>query len=110
VAMEREISLAQSNGISRAPSLKDQVALDLEVYFAKFASKNFAIRILAKETGLNEKTIKRIFAKENKPTYQTIYKLYAIFLEESNYHSLLKKCPEVVRRYIENYSPAESES
>lgn len=91
-------------------SLVDQVALDLAEYLGKFPNKSFAVRVLAKECGLSEKTIKRLLKSENKPTYQTIFKLYSIFFEESEYEALLGKCPIVVREYIKDYTPSEAES
>ena len=46
-------------------------------------NKSFAIQVLAKESGLSDKTIKRLLAKNNKPTYQTIFKIYSVIFETS---------------------------
>ena len=88
-------------------SLVDQVAFDLASYLGQYPNKSFAIRILSKETGLNEKTLKRLLNRENKPTYQTLFKLYSIFLEEECFQKLLAKSPEVVRSYLAQYTPEE---
>lgn len=85
--------------------LGDQVAFDMAQYLDRFPNKSFAIRVLARECELNEKTIKRILNRENKPTYQTLTKLYSVFFEIQDFDVLLEKCPEVVRSYIEDYSP-----
>ncbi len=90
--------------------LVDQVAFDLAEYLGRFPNKSFAVRVLAKECGLSEKTIKRLLKSENKPTYQTIFKLYSIFFEENEYEALLSKCPDVVREYIKDYTPIEATS
>ncbi len=90
------------------PSLQTQLASDLAAYLKKFPNKNFAIRILAKESGLNEKTIRRLLSEENRPTYQTTFKLYSIFLEEEAYDKLLALCPAVVRTYLQDFSPSQS--
>lgn len=87
--------------------LEDQVAIDLANYLENFPNKTFAIRILAKESGLNQKTIRRLLARENRPTYQTLFKLYSIFLDQENYSELLKICPAVVAKKIADYNPAE---
>ncbi len=92
------------------PSLQRQLALDLTAFLKKFPNRNFAIRILAKESGLNEKTIRRLLSEENRPTYQTTFKLYAIFLEEVNYDKLLPLCPPIVRNYLKDFSPAQTVS
>jgi len=91
-------------------SLVDQVAFDLASYLGQYPNKSFAIRILSKETGLNEKTLKRLLNRENKPTYQTLFKLYSIFLEEECFQKLLAKSPEVVRSYLAQYTPEEKKS
>lgn len=88
-------------------NLEDQVALDLAEFLDRFPNKTFAIRILAKESGLNPKTIKRLLAKQNTPTYQTLYKLYSIFLEEDNYEALLEKCPKIISKRIKDYNPCD---
>lgn len=92
---------------SKIETLEDQVALDLAEYLDNFPNKTFAIRILAKESGLNPKTIRRLLARENKPTYQTLHKLYSIFLEEDNYSQLLARCPKVVADKIRDYNPCD---
>ena len=108
-----ETNQTPHNGTAkRAPalSLEDQVALDLADYLERFPNKSFAVRVLAKESGLSEKTVKRLLKSENKPTYQTIFKLYSIFFDEPDYQALLEKCPVVVSDYIKDYSPVEAQS
>lgn len=90
------------------PKVLEQVRLDLANYLDGFSSKTFATRKLAKETGLNPKTIKRLLAGENKPTYHTLFKLYSVLLDEPNGECLLQKCPKVIAKEIKDYNPVES--
>lgn len=92
---------------SKCDNLMSQVALDLAKYLDNFPNKTFAIRVVAKETGLNPKTIRRLLARANKPTHQTLYKLYSIFFEEDNYSRLLERCPQVVKERICDYNPCD---
>lgn len=92
---------------SKTEDLVEQVALDLAEYLDNFPNKTFAIRILAKETGLNPKTIRRLLSCTNKPTHQTLYKLYSIFFEEDNYSKLLDLCPKSVRERMCDYNPCD---
>lgn len=87
--------------------LKSQVALDLANYLDQFPNKSFAMRILSKETGLNEKTIKRLLKKSNRPSYQTLLKLYPVFFEEFNFQKLLGLLPPTVKEEVEKYSVEE---
>ncbi len=98
---------SQEQKHSTRKGLAEQVALDLAIYLDNFPNKTFAIRILAKESGLNAKTIRRLLAQENNPTYQTLFKLYSIFLDEDNYSLLLEKCPEVIKKKISEYNPCD---
>lgn len=85
--------------------IREQVALDLAKYLEQYPNKNFAVRVLAKETGLNEKTIKRLINRENSPTYQTVFKLYSIFFDSENSDDVLEKCPAIIREYLKDFSP-----
>lgn len=88
-------------------SLEKQLALDLQNYLNQFPNEKFAMRIVSQETGLNQKTIKRLLNCENKPTHQTLLKLYALFFQLDDYQEVLKKVPFVIKERIQNYSPDE---
>lgn len=90
-------------------NLNEQLQLDLANYLDRFQDKSFALRKLAKNSGLNPKTIKRLLSAKNKPTYQTLFRLYRILLDENCYQTLLAKCPRVVASEIENYNPVAKE-
>lgn len=91
-------------------SVSRQLALDLEKYILKFTKPSFAIRTLSKKTKLNVKTIKRLISCQNRPTYQTVFKLYSVFLNENKYSELLARCPPEITNYLEKYTPSKSVS
>lgn len=84
-----------------------QVAKDLKTYLKAFPNEKFAIRIVSQETGLNQKTIKRLLQGENKPTHQTLLKLYSLFYQQDDYQKVFTLVPEVVRQRIADYTPDE---
>lgn len=87
--------------------LEEQLAFDLKNYLTQFPNEKFAMRIVSQETGLNQKTIKRLLNCENKPTHQTLLKLYALFFQLDDYQEVLAKAPVIIRERIQNYSPDE---
>jgi hypothetical protein len=86
-------------------NVSEQVAFDIKNYFGQFPNKSFAQRILSKETGLNSKTIKRLLKCTNKPTYQTLFRLYSVMLSENDFEQLCNLCPENIAEQIRKYSP-----
>lgn len=90
--------------------LGDQVSLDLANYLDGFPNKSFAIRILAKETGINARTIKRLLQQENQPSVPTMFKLYSVFTGEETGEKLLSACPRIIRTEFETYGPSKLES
>lgn len=95
----------ETDSIKSCLDALSQVRLDLTDFIDRFSNKTFAVRKLAKESGLNQKTIRRLLAGENKPTYQTLYNLYRVFLDEEDCSELIKKCPKVIAEEIKNYNP-----
>ena len=104
VHMQENLSI----GLQKAKKtlcIKSQLALDVANFLDEFPNKSLGLRFLSKEAGVNEKTIKRILQKENKPTYQTLMKLYPVLISEDNQQKLIERCPEVVRNVLEKRSP-----
>ena len=87
--------------------LSSQVAIDIANYLDQFPNKSFALKFLSKEAGLNNKTLKRLLEKKNRPTYQTLFRLYSVIFCETDYSKLLCLCPKPVREMIEKFSPCE---
>lgn len=105
LSMLTESAGGRTTSNPRSYSLPEQVALDLANYLDNFPNKNFGIRILAGETGINERTIKRLLTKQNHPSYQTLIKFYTVFTEKLDVEQLLNACPEVVRNEIQDKCP-----
>jgi hypothetical protein len=84
-----------------------QVCFDLKRYLAQFPNERFAIRIVSEETGLNQKTLRRLMLGENRPTHQTLLKLYSLFYQLDDYQQVYAMAPEVIRQRIADYNPDE---
>lgn len=82
--------------------LLDQVAIDLACYIDQYSNKSLALRNLSKETQLNEKTLRRLLKKENKPSSHTLHKIYYILTGSSNEEEMLASCPAVIRKELCN--------
>lgn len=78
----------------------EQIRLDLESFISNFPNKSFAIRVLAKESAISEKTIKRLLKKTNRPTYDTIFALYAVILETEDEELILSKVAPSLSNYL----------
>jgi transcriptional regulator with XRE-family HTH domain len=95
--------------VSRAPSqelsIVEQVALDLATYLENYPNISFALKILSKDSGLSEKTLRRLINKENNPSYQTLFKLYLALLDTDNESEVLTKCPKVIKEKLESVNP-----
>ncbi|MFT6604091.1 MAG: transcriptional regulator with XRE-family HTH domain, partial [Bacteriovoracaceae bacterium] len=90
---------------SQELSIVDQVAFDLATYLENYPNISFALKILSKDSGLSEKTLRRLINKENNPSYQTIFKLYLAFFNTDDESEVLKKCPKVIREKLESVNP-----
>jgi len=95
----RPSEITSSTGVP----LEDQVAHDLEKYLDFFPNRTYAIRNLSKESGLNEKTLRRLLKKENLPSNQTLFKLYYIFTKAENERELLESCPPIVKERLKDF-------
>ncbi len=105
------INETQETATTKRPlPLGDQVSLDLANYLDGFPNKSFAIRVLAKETGINARTIKRLLQRENQASIPTMFKLYSAFTGEETGEKLLSACPLNVRTEFETYGPSKLES
>ncbi|MFG1494251.1 hypothetical protein ACRXCV_13590 [Halobacteriovorax sp. GFR7] len=83
----------------------EQVSLDLAKKLDEYKSVKIGVRLLSEKTGVSERTLYRILAKENKPTYQTLFKIYRVIFNTSNESLLLDLVPEVIRKEIKKCNP-----
>jgi hypothetical protein len=91
--------------VTASNPIADQVAIDIADYISKFANKSFGLRILASESELNEKTLKRLLAKKNNPTYQTLFRLYMVFLDTRNEETVILKAPTLISDELKKFNP-----
>lgn len=83
-----------------ADNLQELVHAHLKELLQQFKDPKKGQRILSKKMGIHEKTLNRILEKENKPSYQTLYRFYRVYFDEYNDSELLKKVPALVREYL----------
>lgn len=81
--------------------LRAQVAHDLSHRLLEFKDEKKGIKILSAQMGIHEKTLRRLIDGQNKPGYQTLFKIYRTLLQTSNDTTLLELVPEVVKSYLE---------
>lgn len=86
-------------------SLMDQVCADLNAHIGKFKSVKIGVRLISEKIGVSERTLYRLLAKENKPTYQTLYKIYREIHQTNNESLLIELVPQVIRDEIEKINP-----
>ncbi len=86
-------------------NLTDQVAADLSAKIAEYKSVKIGIRLLSAKMEVSERTLYRLLGKENKPTYQTLYKLYRTIFKTNNDSLLLELVPSIVREEICKVNP-----
>ena len=81
-------------------SLEGEIILAFESLLSQYKDRKKGIRILSKKMGIHEKTVIRLLNNENRPGYQTVFKIYRVFFNEFNDAKVLELVPEVVREYL----------
>jgi hypothetical protein len=85
--------------------LRKQVAKDLKQRLETFRDPKKGIKILASHMGIHEKTLKRLLDSQNKPGYQTVFKIYRVLYDTQHDAEILKRAPEVVCDFLEKAIP-----
>lgn len=93
----------ESSKKSAPPALNvpEQVAQDLEIFINSYSNRNYALRLLAKRTGINEKTLRRLAKRENRPSFSTLFRLYFLLTQATHEDEMLQRCPPVIRKELE---------
>lgn len=86
-------------------SILDQVVEDLLMNLTKFKDAKKGLKVVSRKTEIHEKTLSRIIAKENKPGYITLYKLYRYLLETDSDTEVLEKAPFCISEYLRKQNP-----
>ena len=91
-------------------SVVEQVAYDLQKQLETFRDAKIGLRLLSQKMGIHEKTLGRLLRGENKPGYQTLYKIYRCLLNEKDDALLLERMPQVIREAIRKGNPKKLEA
>lgn len=86
-------------------SLLDQVASDIELYLSNSKDHKKGLKLLSKRSEIHEKTLARILAKENKPGYITLYKLYRQLLNTESDTDVVNLAPKTVSDFLKRKNP-----
>ena len=82
-------------------TVADQLTADLNAYLSGFRSESFALRLLSQKTEVSVKTLRRLRAGQNKPSYPTLFRIYFYLLSADSESDLLTKAPAVVAKELE---------
>jgi hypothetical protein len=85
--------------------LRQQVSEDLIKKVNEFNDPKKGIKAMAMLMGIHEKTLKRLISCENRPGYQTVFKIYRVLYHSNNDTQLLKLVPDSVREFLTKASP-----
>lgn len=102
--MDTNVAYAASDKAPSDPVL-GQVATDLNRYLASGRDRRKRLKFLSKKIEVHEKTLQRISARENRPSYITVFKIYRFLLNEPDDVKVLERCPLTVRSYLKNSNP-----
>ncbi len=111
--MQEEMHEAVRNTASVTPQstgdehgdLRRQVSEDLIKKVNEFNDPKKGIKAMAMLMGIHEKTLKRLISCENRPGYQTVFKIYRVLYHSSTDSQLLKLVPDSVRDFLTKASP-----
>lgn len=90
---------------SRAPSLSEEVSRSLEQALSAFKDSRKGLRILSRKMGIHEKTLRRLLAREHRPGYVTLYKIYRVLTQAPDDVALLEQVPAAVREELIGGNP-----
>lgn len=90
--------------------LHTQVANDLRVLLSKYKNPKIGLRQISAKIQVSERTITRLLNKENKPTYQTLYKIYRVIYSTSDDSRLFELLPPIVQDEIKRHNPLKQNS
>lgn len=86
-------------------SLKDQVVIDLQSKLREYSNEKVGVRLLAQKMDISERTFSRLLNKENRPTYQTLLKIYRVVFNSTNDAYIIEVAPDIVKNEIKKHNP-----
>jgi hypothetical protein len=97
----------QNSDTGLMSSLEGEISNAIESMLGQFKDRKKGLRILSTKMGIHEKTLNRILNKENKPGYQTVFKIYRVFFNEYNDAKILNLVSENVRDFLQKSNSQE---
>lgn len=104
------MSIDLETKVNHGHVLREQVALDLRTKLEDYRNHKIGVRILAQKMDISERTLNRLLKLENRPTYQTLLKIYSVIFETSNEDTLLKLVPSIIRETVLKQLPSKKKN
>jgi len=99
VTKDSQQSVADSTG--HTSDLQAEIVKAISTLLCQYKDPKKGLRILAKKMGIHEKTLNRILQGENRPGYQTVYKIFRVVFNVYNDAQVLQMAPASVRQFLE---------
>ncbi len=80
--------------------LRLQVSKDLQDKVAEYSDPKKGIKALAILMGIHEKTLKRLISCENRPGYQTLFKIYRTIYHTNNDTQVISMAPTIIKEFL----------
>ncbi|MBC97281.1 MAG: hypothetical protein CME63_06000 [Halobacteriovoraceae bacterium] len=80
--------------------LRIQVSEDLQNKLSEYNDPKKGIKALALLMGIHEKTLKRLISCENRPGYQTLFKIYRTIYHTNNDTQVINLAPPIVKEFL----------
>ena len=100
--MNKELN---NQNISELSELKQVVANDLEKKLKEYSNRKVGLRLLSQKMDINSRTLTRLLEQENRPTYQTLLKIYHTIFQTKDFSLLEERAPEQVIKEIKKHCP-----
>ncbi len=95
-----QVESSDKNSAFETLSLSESVIFALNDLLMEFKDKKKGLRILSKKMGIHEKTLTRILNGENRPSYQTVFKIFRVFYNEFNDSKVISLVPNSVKDFL----------
>lgn len=91
-------------------TILDIVCNDLKNALQSYKDRKVGVRLLSKKMELSERTLQRILSAQNRPTAQTLLKIYKVLSPSQSYESFLNHLPEIIAKEISSHYPMASKA
>lgn len=85
--------------------LRRQVSDDLKNKLLEYKDPKKGTKVLSALMGIHEKTLKRLIECENRPGYQTVFKIYRVLYNTHNDSELLDLIPPTIKSFLVRTRP-----